>query len=1058
MSFDFETLYSSTDTAEFNSGKRRFYDNKVTDLACLKLADESYEIVGKLRGKTNEYDPKISYDKNGNLAGFTCNCDTQQTNKNLACRHLIALGLTYSDRFASSAEFKPQVSVKNTDAVALTLSSEYSKRRYVRKIRDDEQKITLTPTLKIVERDRVALKFAVGTKRSYKIKDISDFVSACLSSSYRRYGAELSFIHDVSNFDDLSKDVLRFLIASYREKVQLYADTQNANAYKDELKLIGGDLDDILKIYSGKLIKFEDEQVKDSLKLVYADIDKLDAFLQIVKQDNGFEITCNIDNFNAVYGKNYCYLVTATRIYTLTFEYSDIVLPFLKAITLHKKIFVTKDDMPLFYNSVLSIMSKHMDVKAGDIQLSAYEAPPFYSKVFIDVLEDNSIKVNVECFYDDNQINIFDDSVITDIVRDWEIEEAFKQVLAKYFDDFSDFALFSDIQIYRFFLEGISEIYNYADIFLSNSAKKIKIKSPPKIKVGVKIASDLLEIDFSSLEYSQEDLIAIIKAYNTSAEYIRLSDGSFVNLDDPAIKLASEIFGVDGKNKDITSTNFTLPKYYASFIDAELKTGFFNTDRDDAFKELINNLNNASDSNLKVPSSLKDIMRNYQKTGFRWLKTLSDNGFGGILADDMGLGKSLQVISLLTAEKDKKSIIVAPTTLILNWVKEIEKFAPDLKVLAVYGSQDERRAKVLDFVDYDLIVTSYDLIRRDEDIYKDINFDYAILDEAQYIKNPNTKNAVTVKKLKAKHRFALTGTPIENSLSELWSIFDYIMPGYLLSYSNFRDKFEYSIALGDEETADKLAKYVSPFILRRLKSEVLTELPPKIETVVSASLENEQKDLYISQLAQIKQTLVPENDKINKVVVLSMLTKLRQICCSPELIEPNYGGNSAKNEMCLELIDSAVESGKKILLFSQFTSMLDIIERQLVERGISYYMLTGSTPKPERLKLVDKFNSGDVQVFLISLKAGGTGLNLTSADVVIHYDPWWNESVMNQATDRAHRMGQTNTVQVYKLIVNGTIEEKILKLQEKKSALSNMIIGAKQSGQLSYEDILEILG
>ena len=421
----------------------------------------------------------------------------------------------------------------------------------------------------------------------------------------------------------------------------------------------------------------------------------------------------------------------------------------------------------------------------------------------------------------------------------------------------------------------------------------------------------------------------------------------------------------------------------------------------------------------------------------------------------MGLGKSLQVIAMLTSSKrDRPSIIVCPTTLILNWVNELTKFAPDLKVLPVMGTFEERKALLMQAADCDVAITSYELIRRDDALYKDIDFLYAIVDEAQFIKNPETKNARAVKTLNSDYRFALTGTPIENSLAELWSIFDFIMPRYLGSYGKFRETYETEILRGNDSAYTRLKKLVSPFILRRLKSAVLGELPPKMESNIVTAADEEQRKLYDANLALVKQSVA--GDGINKVVVLSMLTKLRQLCCHPALVYPEYGGNSAKLDACLELLESATSGGHKVLVFSQFTSMLDVIRKKLVEMNLSHYILKGDTPKTERMRLVNRFNTDDTNVFLISLKAGGTGLNLTGADVVIHYDPWWNESVMNQATDRAYRIGQNRSVQVYKLILENTVEEKIVKLQEKKSALSSLMVGGENAWTM--KDIMEILG
>ncbi|MDE6398895.1 MAG: DEAD/DEAH box helicase, partial [Clostridiales bacterium] len=341
-------------------------------------------------------------------------------------------------------------------------------------------------------------------------------------------------------------------------------------------------------------------------------------------------------------------------------------------------------------------------------------------------------------------------------------------------------------------------------------------------------------------------------------------------------------------------------------------------------------------------------------------------------------------------------------------------------------------------------------------LYADTEFLYAVIDEAQYIKNPETKNARAVKTLKAKRRFALTGTPVENSLAELWSIFDFLMPGYLFTYPKFRDTLETEVVRGNEEAAQRLSRRIKPFILRRLKTDVLKELPPKTETDVLCPLIGEQRDLYAANLATVRESLTNAGERINKVAMLALLTKLRQICCEPTLAYAAYNGNSSKRDACLDLVRSATAAGHKVLVFSQFTSMLEILRTHLVQEGITHFLLQGDTPKVERVKLVSRFNADDTQVFLISLKAGGTGLNLTGADVVIHYDPWWNESVMRQATDRAYRIGQDKPVQVYKLITKDSIEERIVELQQKKSALSGIVMNAA-AAQLRPEDILALL-
>ena len=480
------------------------------------------------------------------------------------------------------------------------------------------------------------------------------------------------------------------------------------------------------------------------------------------------------------------------------------------------------------------------------------------------------------------------------------------------------------------------------------------------------------------------------------------------------------------------------------------------------------------DEELKLPEGLNASLRNYQETGFKWLKTLDSYNFGGILADDMGLGKTIQLVSVILSyvenlgdmESLKPSLVICPSSLTLNWFNEIKKFAPSLKVLLINGNAQERKNKIEKINDYNVIIESYDILKRDIEIYKEKNYEfkYAIADEAQYIKNNNTQNFKAIKEINAETRFALTGTPIENSLSELWSIFDFVMPGYLFSYRKFKELYETPIVKNEDQSAmKKLKMLIEPFILRRIKEDVLTELPDKTITILNNEMEEEQQKIYMSYMAQVKQEIETEISvngfEKSQIKILSLLMRLRQICCHPSLFIENYKGESSKLKQCIQIVKNAIESGHKILLFSGYTTMFEIIEQELKKENITYYKLTGQTKVGDRIKLVDEFNENpDIKVFLISLKAGGTGLNLIGADMVIHYDPWWNLSAENQATDRTYRIGQKKNVQVYKLITKNSIEEKIYELQQKKAKLIDNMLSTKETfvSKLSKDEIMNL--
>ena len=589
--------------------------------------------------------------------------------------------------------------------------------------------------------------------------------------------------------------------------------------------------------------------------------------------------------------------------------------------------------------------------------------------------------------------------------------------------------------------------------------------------MGVSVNSNLLQLEFLSDDMSAEELANIVTSYRKKKKYYRLKSGAFINMDSEYMKNFNEMLNVlEISPKDLRTGALTVPLYRSLYIDEMMEAHNELVERrDESFVKLIEKFDNIKSMEFVLPVEVSNVLRKYQKEGFKWLRSVEELGFGGILADDMGLGKTLQIISLLMDAKKngrlKKALIVCPASLVYNWSEEISKFDTkgELRVSVLAAAKEERQKSIEEHEAFDIYISSYDTLRRDISLYHDMRFSHQIIDEAQFIKNQNTGVAKAVKTVKADIKYALTGTPIENRLSELWSIFDYIMPGFLYSYNSFKSKYENTIVKdGNDESAKLLSKMISPFVLRRLKSEVATDLPDKIEEVRVSRFDKKQQLAYDTELTKLKNVL-NGNEEYNssKMIILSEITKLRQICCDPGLIFEDYTGDSAKLETCIDLVKSGIEAGHKILLFSQFTSMLDIIKKRFEEENISSYVITGSTSKEKRIKLVNDFNNDDTNVFLISLKAGGTGLNLVGADIVIHYDPWWNFAAQNQATDRAHRIGQKNKVTVYRLIAKGTIEEKIVKLQESKKDLADRVLNFEEGislANISKEELLELLG
>ncbi|HEB67269.1 MAG TPA: DEAD/DEAH box helicase, partial [Gammaproteobacteria bacterium] len=471
---------------------------------------------------------------------------------------------------------------------------------------------------------------------------------------------------------------------------------------------------------------------------------------------------------------------------------------------------------------------------------------------------------------------------------------------------------------------------------------------------------------------------------------------------------------------------------------------------------------------MAPPAGFRAELRHYQQEGLGWLQFLREAELHGILADDMGLGKTVQALAHILAEKragrlDRPALVVAPTSLMHNWRQEAKHFAPELSVLTLHGTG--RKQHYDRIADHDVVLTTYPLLPRDEEILLGHTFHILILDEAQQIKNPKAKAAQVARRLDARQRICLTGTPLENHLGELWSLFHFLMPGLLGDERQFRRLFRNPIEKhGDAERAERLARRVAPFMLRRTKEQVATELPPKTEIVHSVPLTGTQRDLYesirLTLHGKVREAIARQGLKRSHIVVLDALLKLRQICCDPRLLKIDAARKvrrSAKLELLMELLPELLDEGRRILLFSQFTTMLGLIEDELKARGIEYVKLTGKTRN--RATPIERFQNGEVPLFLISLKAGGTGLNLTAADTVIHYDPWWNPAVENQATDRAHRIGQDKPVFVYKLLTEGTVEERIQEMQARKRKLADNLFAGADHGKLpGAEEIAELFG
>ncbi|KRK98464.1 Snf2 family protein [Secundilactobacillus odoratitofui DSM 19909 = JCM 15043] len=604
-------------------------------------------------------------------------------------------------------------------------------------------------------------------------------------------------------------------------------------------------------------------------------------------------------------------------------------------------------------------------------------------------------------------------------------------------------------KLYQFFIRELPNLQINGVTTVSADLQS-RLQSGSQVQSTIDVSEDngLLSVNFSLSGIDEQDVDQVLQQLDVNRPYIARADGSIMLVDHDLKQLNQALIKLRHQGQ-LLHGRMQVNAAQALAVQAAVgDTAQF----DASFKQLADDLAHPEHFDITDESAVQATLRPYQITGVKWFEMLNSHGFGGILADEMGLGKTLQMITFLNnhLDADHPDLVVSPASLIYNWLAEFHKFAPNVAVAVVDGNKAQRRQIINDTTNT-VLITSYNSARRDVELYNQRGLNYLVLDEAQFVKNSTTKTHQQLRQLNRRNTFALSGTPIENRTEELWAIFALVMPGLLPNKTAFR-----------KLTPDDITVRVKPFILRREKEAVLTDLPPKIETNLTNDMTPEQKTVYLAQLQQMQvkvRGMSATKFVKNRVEILAGLTRLRQICDTPALYMDDFTGTSGKLEQLIELLNQAAENNRHVLIFSQFTSMLSIIEEHLAQADLPAYVLKGDTKPKDRLAMVDAFNAGEKAIFLISLKAGGTGLNLTGADMVILVDLWWNPAVEDQATARAHRIGQHHQVDVYRLITQGTIEEQIYKLQEQKRDLVDQILsGTENKGALTEEEIRSILG
>ncbi len=981
-----------------------------------------------------------------------------------------------------------------TDARAKQLLNAYSSRmesNVISRNYADDGSVSIEPRI-VKKNDRLMLSFKVGTDKKFVIKDLAKFAENVKMSANDVYGSDMNINHRLENFTGESQRWIGFINSAVEEEKRLRERISDAASGKiispkiESIELYGWRIDRLFELAENTPVSYEnkDRFRKAVICRLTEGNPKLTMEIKPRMIDGVFDgIYVSMSLPLLCKGANAIYYVDDDRdiISRTDPDFYYRLKPFFdNRNAWYFGMVIGRKSLSDFYYSVLSDIRDYVNIVEGNVEvIEQYLAPSAKFAFYLDSV-DGDVTCRAKVKYGEKEFSCLDQlRTSRALLEGFRQAAKEKQILAILVSLFPEYDSVEDKvycggdsdKVFEVVTNGVEKLAEFGDVFCTKRFKSLNVIKHAKVSVGVRISSGLLDLEITTDELSHEELMEILGHYKSHKRYYRIKSGGYVDLNEDSIQMLLEMMETMRLSpKDFVDGRMHLPIYRTLYLDKMLEEHeeVYNT-RDNVFREIVKNMKTVNDADYNVPRGLNATLRKYQKTGFRWIRTLEANGFGGILADDMGLGKTLQAIAVLLSAKEEgrtgTSLVVSPSSLVYNWGDELAKFAPSLKVMLVTGTQDVRTRIISEYEQQgaDVIVTSYDLLKRDIALYEGKTFEYEIIDEAQYIKNQTTAAAKAVKLIDSRAKFALTGTPIENRLSELWSIFDYLMPGFLYGYDLFKSEFEIPIVkYQDEEAVARLQKMVRPFILRRLKKDVLKDLPEKLEESRIVKFEEEQQRLYDAQVLQMKNEVSVGTDldfNKKKLQILTQLTKLRQICCDPRLCYGNYDGGSAKLESCMELIQSAIDGGHRLLLFSQFTSMLEIIEKRLAESNIEYYKIIGDTKKRKRVELVKQFNEGNVPVFLISLKAGGVGLNLIGADMVIHYDPWWNVAVQNQATDRVHRIGQTKKVTVYKMVAKNTIEEKIVKLQESKSDLADSIISGDNVGMssMSREEFMELL-
>lgn len=975
---------------------------------------------------------KVSFiiDKNGKIASESCNCTDFVRDK--ICSHVLACVLKKKNDFFTKEEISFQKSKNILEC-------------FVTKETTAAAKEELGLDIDIIYEDGnyiVKLKIGVGIKYTIKTRDKFNAFRRCyLSDDELELGKKLTYSRVKYYFNEDDTKIIEFLFNYSRFSIGNYE-------VRDEpLKLNNREFNELLRLLENRTFTLAGNTIKNIVKGMPTDY-RLDY------EDDKYKFF--IDNYDQylVVDNDARFVIYDNKLYLLDIEDSKILCE-LYDNGVNSVVFA-KENLELFKKGLLrkTINNIVVDDNIQEIKVSKEKK----ISIYFDLAEDR-VRANVKLKYGNSEFDYFDK--VDDIIRDDDFENKAISDLTTYGFVLSKncFEIVDMDSAYNFLDNGLEYFANNYTIFTTEKIKKLNIYKDVKVKSNFSIGKDnILAYDFQIDKVNEDEVNSMLLAIKSKKKYYRLKSGDVISLlQSKELEDFSALTEDLGLGDNLKEKRISIPKYRAFFIDSLKNNRYQEISTNASFDEFIKNFKTYKNAKVKFSQEEDKLLRDYQKDGVKWLYTIYKCDLGGILADEMGLGKTLQAIiflrKVIDLKPDAKILIVSPTSLVYNWEKEFSKFAPELKYIVMADNKKKRQDIMQKFNEYNIFITTYGLVRNDNDYYEDKNFEVCIIDEAQAIKNYQAGMTKEIKKIKARTKIALTGTPLENSVLELWSIFDFIMPGYLNSITRFKDA--YGIKDVDDESLKKLDTLnyqIKPFILRRKKKEVSKELPDKIEHIEYLDMSEKEKALYQSLVEETKKEIndVVASEGFSKArfKIVTLLTRLRQLCISPRLLDENYQEESVKIKRLLDIIKELIKDKHKILIFSSFKSAVYLVKEALDRESISNYVIDGSVKGRDRVAMVDAFNKDKTNCFLITLKSGGTGLNLTSADVVIHLDIWWNPQAENQATDRAHRIGQTKKVTVLKLINKGTVEEKIIELQDKKRILSDNLIEGKNVATL----------